>query len=61
LAILSERGRVVPEFDDPNVRELFIKSYRMLYNTTKDRVYILGFIHGARDLLTLRDFEKRIP
>lgn len=49
LATLSERGRVVPELDDPSVREVFVYSYRMLYEVTESEVRILAFLHGARD------------
>lgn len=45
-----ERGRTVPELGDPNVRELLPSSYRLLYEIREDAVYILGLIHGARDL-----------
>jgi hypothetical protein len=51
--------RVVPEFDDPTVREIFVRSYRLLYTVTKDTVYILGFVHGARDLKVLWERQDR--
>ncbi len=28
----SERGRVVPEFGDPKIRELFVRNYRLIYS-----------------------------
>ena len=31
LEILSERGRIVPELNDPSVREVFVYSYRPIY------------------------------
>ena len=43
------RGRVVPEINDPNIREIFIYSYRLMYQITGDNIYILGVIHGKRD------------
>ncbi|MDF0652354.1 MAG: plasmid stabilization protein [Nitrospira sp. LK265] len=49
LATLSKRGRIVPEYQNPLVRELFIKHYRLLYEIQDHAVYVLGFIHGARD------------
>ena len=49
----SERGHIVPEFNRPNIRELFVRSYRLVYQVTESNIYILGFIHGARDLKTL--------
>jgi toxin ParE1/3/4 len=59
LAYLAERGRTVPEFNDPRIRELIVKSYRLLYQVTEQTTYILGFIHGARDLSALWEREKR--
>ena len=59
LACLSERGRVVPEFNNPSIHELFVRSYRMIYYVTNDTVYIIGFIHGARNLNVLWKREKR--
>lgn len=46
----SERGRVVPERSRPSVRELFVQRYRLVYEVTPTEVYLLAFIHGARDL-----------
>lgn len=49
LAFLAERGRVVPELGDPTVREVFVYSYRLLYEIRNDTVAVIGFVHGARD------------
>jgi toxin ParE1/3/4 len=43
------RGRIVPEINDPDIREIFIYSYRLMYQITTDNIYILGVIHGKRD------------
>lgn len=48
LAEFAERGRIVPEFGDPMVRELFIKTYRLVYQVSPKTVFVLGLIHGAR-------------
>jgi plasmid stabilization system protein ParE len=61
LARFAERGRVVPEYADSNLRELFVRSYRLIYQVQEDRAYILGFIHGSRDLWTLWEQEGRHP
>jgi toxin ParE1/3/4 len=42
------RGRVVPELSNDAVRELFVKSYRLIYEIRGSQVLILAFIHGAR-------------
>ncbi len=59
LTYLAERGRVVPEFGDPTIRELFVRRYRLIYQVTEQSVYIIGFIHGARDLLAFWEREER--
>jgi len=51
LEVHSERGRVVPELGQPNVRQLLVQRYRLLYAVTPVEVQILAFIHGARDLI----------
>jgi len=45
----TERGRIVPELEDPNVRELFVDRYRLVYEVSESRAVILCFLHGARD------------
>ena len=51
LEALPELGRRVPEAtDQPNVRELLFRSYRLLYRVEPERVLILAIIHGKRDL-----------
>ena len=59
LVYLAERGRTVPEFNDPSIRELFVRSYRLIYQVAEEAVYVIGFIHGARDLLALWERERR--
>jgi hypothetical protein len=56
---LSERGRIVPELDQPAVRELVVGSYRLIYEISEKDVYVLGLIHGARDLTALWYTESR--
>jgi plasmid stabilization system protein ParE len=50
LATLSERGRIVAEYQDPAVRELIVRRYRLIYRVRLDLV--LRIIHGARQLPT---------
>ncbi len=35
---------------DPNLREIYCDSYRIIYKIEPERVVILGVIHGARRL-----------
>lgn len=50
LAELPERGRVVPEISEPDVREIIHRSYRVIYEIfpAQNTVYVLRFWHGAR-------------
>ncbi len=50
LATFSERGRVVAEYDDPAVREIIVRRYRVIYRLRANRVEVLRIIHGARQL-----------
>ena len=59
LSQFSNRGRVVPEFNDPTVREIFVRGYRLLYTVSKDVVSVLAFIHGVRDLKALWERQGR--
>ena len=49
LSQFPKAGRKVPEFDDENVRELIVYSYRIIYRLQKD-VLIAAVIHGKRNL-----------
>ncbi len=53
LARLPYAGRMVPEFNDPLVRELILKPYRIVYriDETQKRVGIARFWHGHRHAL----------
>jgi toxin ParE1/3/4 len=49
LTVFPEIGRIVPEIDNPNIRELFVYSYRLIYEISSDGIGILAVIHGRRD------------
>ena len=49
LKDFSEKGRIVPELSDPNIRELIIYSYRLIYEIKDNQIEILTIIHGKRD------------
>lgn len=59
LEEMAERGRVVPELDQPTVRELLVGSYRLIYEISDGNVYVIGLIHAARDLTALWNRETR--
>lgn len=48
LTRFPKRGRVVPEFDLPDIREVFLKSYRIVYRLHKSRVEIPTVFEGHR-------------
>lgn len=41
-------GRMVPELGDPQVRERFLYSYRLIYEVRADRAEVLAVLHGRR-------------
>jgi toxin ParE1/3/4 len=49
LTAFPEMGRIVPEIGDARVREIFVYSYRLIYEITPGGIEILGVIHGKRD------------
>ena len=57
LAKFPERGRVVPELNDPAIREVFVHKYRLQYQVGEARVLIVAFLHGARDFATWRQSQ----
>lgn len=44
------RGRVVLEMDDPEMREILIHRYRLIYQIHNDQIMIKTIIHGARKI-----------
>ena len=54
LETLAERGRVVPEFAEPHIRELLVFKYRLLYRVSDVDVTVLAFLRGVRDFATWR-------
>ncbi len=49
LESFPELGRVVPEIGEDNIREIFIYSYRLIYEIIPEGVWILAIVHGKRD------------
>jgi len=48
LEIFPEMGRVVPERNDPCIREIIFGSYRIMYKIEENYCYIITIIHGKR-------------
>ena len=58
LEKLPKIGRVVPEVEDSNIRELIIYSYRLIYEIKPKRIEILAIIHGKQDFSKAFDKTK---
>lgn len=43
-------GRIVPKYDDEQLRELIVHPYRLIYRLKPDRIDIIAVFHGARQL-----------
>lgn len=43
-------GRIVPEFNDNSIREIFAYSYRIIYQVNAMQVSIAAIVHGKRNL-----------
>ncbi len=57
LKTQSRIGKIVPEIENPDIRELIEGNYRIIYKiVSKDRIDILTIHHCARDL-TKRKIE----
>jgi len=41
-------GRVVPEVNNPSVREVIFQNYRIIYRKMNNYVEIITIIHGSR-------------
>lgn len=49
LKDFAQSGRIIPEMDDPNFREIIVQDYRVMYRVEHDSVLILAVMHGSRD------------
>lgn len=50
LSLFAQRGRIVPERDDPALRELLVDPFRLIYRIRTRDVTVLACIHQRRDL-----------
>ena len=48
IGAFPQSGRMVPEYQDIDVREVVEPPYRIVYRVTADRVDVLAVFHGAR-------------
>jgi plasmid stabilization system protein ParE len=50
LVNFPESGRIVPEINNPSIREVILGKYRLVYRIRSGDVQILTVHHGAREL-----------
>lgn len=43
-----QSGRIVPELNQPDTRERFIYSYRLIYRIETSRILVVAVTHGKR-------------
>ncbi|MEK7748086.1 MAG: type II toxin-antitoxin system RelE/ParE family toxin [Nitrospirota bacterium] len=58
LADFPKVGRMVPEISHPNIRELILYSYRLIYEISANRIEILAIIHGKQNFGEVFDKQK---
>jgi plasmid stabilization system protein ParE len=51
LSTFSERGRVIPDLNDPSVRQVLVGRYRVLYEVHPEAVWIIRVLHTSQDVL----------
>lgn len=56
-------GRVVPEVGRNDVREVFLRSYRIVYRVLEDEIHVLTIFEGHRQLPrgVVSDGENEAP
>jgi len=50
LEQFAKLGRIVPEYDNPDLREIIYKNYRIIYLIKREQLEIISIIHGSRKL-----------
>ncbi|MBK9248194.1 MAG: type II toxin-antitoxin system RelE/ParE family toxin [Ignavibacteria bacterium] len=50
IALMPKSGRIVPEFDDENLREIILAPYRVIYGIIGDETIVLAVIHAKQNI-----------
>lgn len=50
LSNLPQSGRIVPEYNDLNIREIIEGDYRLIYRIKGEKVYVQSVRHSRQDL-----------
>ena len=48
IGVFPLSGRVVPEFEVGQIREVFLRPYRIIYHIRPNHVEVLGVVHMSR-------------
>lgn len=48
IATFPESGRIVPEYEAPDIREVIESPYRIIYQIKVDQIDVLAVVHGAQ-------------
>ncbi len=48
IATFPESGRMVPEYDAPDIREVIESPYRIIYRIKTDQIDVLAVVYGAQ-------------
>ena len=57
LSAQPKLGRIVPEEDRNDIRELIYRDYRIIYLLTSDCIKVLSVIHGTRDFSNAKHWD----
>ncbi|MDP2208436.1 MAG: type II toxin-antitoxin system RelE/ParE family toxin [Bacteroidota bacterium] len=49
LSLFPSMGRIVPEMNETNIRELIIYSYRLIYEISGEEIEILALLHCKKE------------
>lgn len=48
IATFPESGRMAPEYEAPDIREVIERPYRIIYRVKADQIDVLAVVHGAQ-------------
>ena len=57
IAAFPLSGRVVPEYERPQIREVIESQYRILYHVQPDRVEVVAVVHSKQHIPSVEEQE----
>ncbi len=58
LIDFPKMGRIVPEYQQNDIREILIQRYRVIHQLEQNQILILTVIHGRRELTKLMEIDE---